>query len=284
MDYAVIHTQEATVNAVDYRGRTTLITGASSGLGAEFARQLAARGSDLVLVARREDRLKALAGQLSEAHGVVVETIAMDLSAEGCGELLAAETERRGITVSSVINNAGFGTYGRFHEEDPRRLRQETALNMTAVVDISRAFIGALRSRGEGVLVNVASAAAYQPVPNMAVYGATKAFVLSFTEALWQESKGTGLRVLALSPGATRTEFFDVVGSQDAAAGTRMQTSEAVVRTALRALDRKNPPPSVVSGALNRIMTLSGRFASRRMVVGIVGRMSSPRSAAPAGA
>ncbi|MFF3862822.1 SDR family NAD(P)-dependent oxidoreductase [Streptomyces sp. NPDC002209] len=266
------------MNAVDYRDRTTLITGASSGLGAEFARQLAARGSDLVLVARREDRLKALAGELSAAHGVSVEVIAMDLAVEGCGERLAAEVERRGITVSSVINNAGFGTYGLFHEEDPQRLRQEVGLDVMAVVDISRAFIGPLRSRGEGVLVNVASSAAYQPVPNMAVYGATKAFVLSFTEALWQESRGNGLRVLALSPGATRTEFFDVVGTEDAASGTKMQTSEEVVRTALKALDRKNPPPSVVSGALNRIMTLSGRFASRRTVVRIVGRMTTPRT------
>ncbi|MEV0993244.1 SDR family oxidoreductase [Streptomyces sp. NPDC049949] len=270
------------MNAVDYRGRTTLITGASSGLGAEFARQLAARGSDLVLVARREDRLKALAAQLSTAHGVSVEPLAMDLAVDGCGELLAAEVERRGITVSSVVNNAGFGTYGLFHEEDPQRVRQEVALDVTAVVDISRAFIGPLRSRGEGVLVNLASAAAYQPVPNMAVYGATKAFVLSFTEALWEESRGTGLRVMALSPGATKTEFFDVVGTENATGGTRMQTSEEVVRTALKALDRRNPPPSVVSGAMNRIMALSGRFASRRTVVRIVGRMTSPRTPARA--
>ncbi|MEV6581838.1 SDR family oxidoreductase [Streptomyces sp. NPDC051582] len=266
------------MNAVDYRGRTTLITGASSGLGAEFARQLAARGSDLVLVARREERLKALAAELSAAHGVTAEPIVMDLAVDGCGELLAAEVERRGITVSSLVNNAGFGTHGPFHEEDPRRVRQEVALDVTAVVDISRAFIGPLRSRGEGVLVNLASAAAYQPVPNMAVYGASKAFVLSFTEALWQESRGTGLRVMALSPGATKTEFFDVVGTEDAASGTKMQTSEEVVRTALKALDRRNPPPSVVSGALNKIMTLSGRFASRRTVVRIVDRMTAPRT------
>ncbi|MFD7840705.1 SDR family NAD(P)-dependent oxidoreductase [Streptomyces sp. NPDC059761] len=272
--------RRTTVNAVDYRGRTTLITGASSGLGAEFARQLAARGSDLVLVARREDRLKELAGQLSAAHGVTVEPVVMDLSVEGCGDLLAAEVERRGITVSSVVNNAGFGTYGRFHEEDPKRLRQEVGLDVMAVVDISRAFIGPLRSRGDGVLINVASMAGYQPVPNMAVYGASKAFVLSFTEALWQESRGTGLRVLALSPGATKTEFFDVVGTEDAASGTKMQTSAEVVRTALKALDRRNPPPSVISGSMNRIMAFSGRLASRRTVVRMVDRMSSPRTPA----
>ncbi|MFE2877586.1 SDR family NAD(P)-dependent oxidoreductase [Streptomyces roseus] len=267
------------MNAVDYRGRTTLITGASSGLGAEFARRLAARGSDLVLVARREDRLKALAAQLSAAHGVKAEVIAMDLSVAGCGDLLAAEVERRGITVTSVVNNAGFGTYGHFHLEDPQRLRQEVALDVMAVVDISRAFIGTLRSRGEGVLVNVASVAGYQPVPNMAVYGAAKAFVLSFTEALWQESRSTGLRVLALSPGATKTEFFEVAGSEDAAGGTTMQTSEQVVRTALKALDRRNPAPSVISGTMNRVMAFSGRLASRRTVVKVVDRMSSPRRA-----
>ncbi|MFJ5546629.1 SDR family NAD(P)-dependent oxidoreductase [Streptomyces sp. NPDC093225] len=262
------------MNAVDYRGRTTLITGASAGLGTEFARRLAARGSDLVLVARRAERLEALAAELSATYGVKAEPIVMDLAVAGSGALLAAEVERRGITLSSVVNNAGFGTFGPFHEEDPERLREEIGLDVTAVVDISRAFIGGLRERGEGVLVNVASMAAYQPIPNMAVYGASKAFVLSFTEALWQESRGTGLRVLALSPGATRTEFFDVLGTEDAAGVAPMQTAEQVVRTALRALDRRNPPPSVISGAANRVSAYAGRLLSRRRLVKTVARMT----------
>ncbi|MGV9245507.1 SDR family NAD(P)-dependent oxidoreductase [Streptomyces sp. NPDC003710] len=123
------------------------------------------------------------------------------------------DEERLGLSVTSVINNAGFATFGPFHQADPDRLRREISVDVTAVADISRAFIEQLRTAGRGVLVNVASMAAYQPNPRMALYGATKAFVLSLTEALWEESRGTGLRVLALSPGATQTEFFDVVGT-----------------------------------------------------------------------
>lgn len=261
------------MNAVDYRGQATLITGASSGLGEEFARRLAARGSDLVLVARREDRLRKLAEELSAAHGIEAVILPMDLGADRVGEVLSEELDRLGITVTSVINNAGFGTFGPLHLEDPARLRQELAVNVGAVVDISRAFIGRLRTHGKGVLVNVASMGAYQPVPHMAVYGATKAFVLSFTEALWYESRGTGLRVLALSPGATTTEFFDVIGTREVNGGTRFQTCEEVVRTTLRTLDRKNPGPSVISGALNRMMAVGGRLLSRRQMVRSVGRL-----------
>jgi uncharacterized protein len=259
---------------VDYPGQTTLITGASSGIGAEFAHQLAERGSDLILVARRLDRLESLAQKLSERFGVRVETIALDLSQPAVGAILAAEVERRGLHVTSLINNAGFGTYGQFHQEDAERVRNEIALDVAALVDISHAFIGVLRSGGTGFLMNVASNAAYQPTPNMAVYGAAKAFVLSFTEALWYESRVTGLRVLALSPGATNTEFFDVVGTDAADGGTPRQTPAQVVDTALRALDRKNPPPSVVSGRRNQITALGGRFLSRRLLVRLLGRMT----------
>jgi hypothetical protein len=262
---------------VDYRNQTTLITGASSGLGAEFARRLAGRGSDLILVARRRDRLEALAAELTAAHGIRATVIALDLTAPAAGERLAAEVDRRGLTVTSLINNAGFGTWGPLHEADPERLRQEITLNCTTLVDVSRAFVGRLRAAGTGVLVNVASTAAYQAIPNMAVYGATKAFVLSFTEALWQESRGTGLRVLCLSPGATRTEFFDVVGTEDASAGTPMQTAEQVITTALSTLDRRTPPPSVVSGRRNKAMTLAGRLITRRRAVLTVGAMTRPR-------
>jgi short-subunit dehydrogenase len=262
------------MNPVYYRGQTILITGASSGIGAEFARQLAERGSDLILVARRLDRLESLADKLSERFGVRVEVIALDLSQPAVGPILAAEVERRGLNVTSLINNAGFGSYGQFHEEDAERVRKEITLDVLTLVDISRALVGALRASGTGFLINVASNAAYQPTPNMAVYGAAKAFVLSFTEALWYESRGTGLRVLALSPGATSTEFFDVVGTDAADGGTPRQTPAQVVDTALRALDRKNPPPSVISGRRNQIMALGGRFVSRRLLVSVLGRIT----------
>ncbi|MEV8371902.1 SDR family oxidoreductase [Kribbella sp. NPDC056861] len=260
---------------MDYRGQLTLITGASAGLGAEFARQLAARGSGLVLVARRQDRLTALADELIAQYGVAVHTVAQDLSEERVGEKLHATLRERGLKVTSVINNAGFGTFGPFATEDADRLRQEIAVDVSAVVDISRAFINDLRAHGNGVLVNLASMAAYAASPRMAVYGATKAFVLSFTEALWEESRGTGLKVMALSPGATATEFFDMVGSQDAAGGTRLQRPEEVVATALRALDRRNPPSSVIAGRTNRVMEAAmRRLLSRSQATRLIGRLT----------
>ncbi|MER6567182.1 SDR family NAD(P)-dependent oxidoreductase [Streptomyces sp. NPDC001093] len=207
------------MTAVDYRGQTTLITGASAGLGAEFARQLAARGSDLVLVARRQERLEALAAELRAHHRVQVHVLPMDLTTGHPGQALAEQLERLGLHVTSVINNAGFASFGPFHQTDPVRLRQEIAVDVTAVADISRAFIEQLRTAGRGVLVNVASMAAYQPNPRMALYGATKAFVLSLTEALWEESRGTGLRVLALSPGATRNRVLRSRGDRSGCRG-----------------------------------------------------------------
>jgi short-subunit dehydrogenase len=264
------------MTAVDYRTQTTLLTGASAGIGTEFARRLAARGSDLVLVARREDRLRALAAELEQRHGVRVTPIPADLSAPGAAESLAAEIRRRDLRVTSLINNAGFGTFGHFHTEDPARLADEIAVDVTAVVELTRAFITDLRSAGTGVLINVASMAAYQPTPNMAVYGATKAFVLSFTEALWQESRGTGLRVLALSPGATATEFFEVVGTDRAAGNARLQTAEQVVKTALQTLDRRNPPPSIAVGTTNRLTIQAERLFSRRMLLRALSAMTSP--------
>ncbi|GAA1913934.1 SDR family NAD(P)-dependent oxidoreductase [Streptantibioticus ferralitis] len=264
------------MTAVDYHGQTTLITGASAGIGAEFARQLAARGSDLVLVARRKDRLDELAEELRAQHRVQVQVLAMDLATDDSGQALAEQVERLGLHVTSVINNAGFATFGPYHLADPVRLRQEIAVDVAAVADISRAFIEQLREAGRGVLVNVASMAAYQPNPRMALYGAAKAFVLSLTEALWEESRGTGLRVLALSPGATRTEFFDVVGTTRAAGGTRLASPGDVVRTALAALDRRNPPPSVIAGRMNRVMTfLARRLATRRQVIRAIGRLTA---------
>jgi short-subunit dehydrogenase len=272
------------MSTVEYRNQTTLLTGASAGIGAEFARQLAARESNLVLVARREDRLKQLAAQLEAAHGVRAETIALDLSQPRAGVILADQVRSRGIRVTSLVNCAGFGTFGPLHQEDPQRLADEIAVDVSAVVDITCSFITDLRAAGTGVLINVASMAGYQPTPGMAVYGAAKAFVLSFTESLWQESLGTGLRVLALSPGATDTEFFDVIGTKQAAGGTKLQTPKQAVDTALRTLDRRNPPPSLAVGAINRAALVAQRLVSRRRIILTLAAMTksnqrrSPRS------
>lgn len=258
--------------AVDYRHQTTLITGASSGLGALFARRLAARGSHLILVARRAERLEPLAAELTRQHGVTVTPIAMDLAQPGAGGKLAAAVAERGLDVTSLINNAGFGTHTLFHTADPQRITDEITLNVTSLTEISRAFIERLRAHGGGVLVNVASIAGYQPSPTLAVYAATKAYVLSFTEALWSESRGTGLRVMALSPGATATEFFDVAG-QGADGGTSRMPADTVVDLAIKALDRRNPPPSLVTGTRNRVLMGVSRLAGRRITLAALGAM-----------
>ncbi|WP_435591190.1 SDR family NAD(P)-dependent oxidoreductase [Nocardia sp. bgisy118] len=267
---------------LDHHGALTLVTGASSGIGAEFARQLARRGSDLVLVARREDRLEALAAELEAAHGVAVTVLACDLAEPGAAARLATQLHDRGLRLTGLVNNAGFGTHAPFIHEDPEQIRTEIALDVQAVVELTRTFIDDLRTSDRGVLVNVASMAAYTPIPRMAVYGAAKAFVLSFTEALWYEHRGTGLRVLALSPSATRTEFFDTAGPQ-AAAGQRLQTPQQVVETALRALDRRDPPPSIAVGRMNRLAAALSRLASRKRSVMMMGALTA-RAAATASA
>ncbi len=251
---------------------TVLVTGASSGIGAEFARQLAARGHALVLVARRAERLEALAGQLRRAHGTEVTTLAMDLTQPGVGQALVRSLEVAGVEVTSMVNNAGFANHGPFHEHEPADLTAEIALDVSAVVEISHAFLPGMRRRGSGFLLNVASMAAYQANPTMAVYGASKAFVLSFTEALWHESRDAGVRVMAVSPGATHTEFFDIAGDAADGGGRRMAAGE-VVATALAALERRNPPPSVIAGRANRVSAGAVRVLGRRRATEVVGRM-----------
>jgi short-subunit dehydrogenase len=257
---------------IDYRKQTTIVTGASSGLGAEFARQLAARGSNLVLVARRADRLESLAEELTRDHGITVTVIARNLGQPDAGRALRAVLESRGIHATSLVNNAGFGTHDAFKDEDAARLQSMIALNVGALVDLSRAYIDPLTSAGSGVLINVASLLGFQPTPYMSVYGATKAFVLSFTEGLWEESRGSGLRVLAVCPGAMDTEFFDAAGSQTADYGAKRLTPEAVVKTALATLDRRSAPPSVITNG--RPLALATKLLPRRQVVQIMGRMA----------
>lgn len=250
---------------------TAVVTGASSGIGAEFADQLAKRGCDLVLTARRESRLSELAATLRERHGVRVEVIPADLATVAGVQDLVEVLRERQLEVEILVNNAGFGTHGRFVEEDPVRIADEVALNVAAVVALTRALLPGMVERGHGTVVNVASTASFQPLANMAVYGATKAFVRSFTEALWGELEGSGVRALTLCPGATETEFFDVAG-EDAAVGSK-QTAAQVVATALRELDRRRPRPTVVSGLGNALAARLTPALPRRLVIRVVRRM-----------
>lgn len=259
---------------IDFAGRTAMITGASSGIGSELAVHLAARGADLVLVARREDRLNRLAEELRVQHRVEVTPIALDLAQPGIGRVLAGELERRGLTIHSLVNNAGFGTHGDLAGSDQARNNAEVQLNVASLMDLTQTFWPRLLEAGDGALVNVASTAAFQPVPGMAVYAATKAFVRSFTEALWYEAKGTGVTVVCLCPGPTETEFFDVVGNEHGAVGQR-QTPDQVVRTLLAALDRRFPPPTVVCGVGNKAQATATRLVPTRVAATIAGRLTA---------
>jgi short-subunit dehydrogenase len=214
---------------------TALVTGASSGIGEQFARQLAERGYELVLVARREDRLNRLAEDLLPARAHVVRC---DLATEA-GELSARVAEL-GVEVGLLVNNAGFGTSGPFLDHDPGRDAEQVRVNCEAVVTLTHAFLPAMVERGRGGIINVASSAGLQPIPYESVYAATKAFVISFTDALHIELRGTGVRALSVNPGPVPTEWQRVAGYDPDRSGVvpGRISAEEVVREALAAYDR----------------------------------------------
>lgn len=245
----------------------TLITGASAGLGAEFARQCAARGEALVLVARRRDRLEALASEL----GGDVHVIAADLSEPGAAARLMAEVERLGLTVDTLVNNAGFGLVGRFAELPRDRQREMIDLNVGTLTELAHLVLPAMLERGRGGILNVASTAAFQPGPYFAVYFATKAYVLSFTEALHQELKGSGVKVSALCPGPTATEFGGVAGFKSARFNRFAADAPSVVCAGLAGLDRNKAV--VIPGAMNKLTAQSSRLIPRAAMRRIVARL-----------
>lgn len=257
-------------------GQTALITGASSGIGAAYARDFAARGADLVLVARGEQALHHLAAELRTAHGRRVDVIAADLGAPAAADLLAGKVAALGVAVDVLINNAGFGLHGDFAGTDEARLTAMVQLNCVALVDLTRRFLPGMITRRRGAVINVASTAAFQPLPHMALYGATKAFVLSFTEALYAEARPAGVKVVAICPGATETPFFAIAG-EDASIGRR-RTPEQVVATTMAALDRGRP--SRVDGLLNAMLAALPRIAPRRLVVALAARSMAPSQGA----
>jgi short-subunit dehydrogenase len=193
-------------------GQTALITGASSGICAAYAREFAARGAGLVLVARSEDTMQRLAGELRAAYGKRIDVVVADLSEPGAADVVASRVAALGIEVGLQVNNAGFGMHGDLIGAGAGRLTAQIQLDCVALVDLTRRFLPGLVSRHRGAVVNVASTGAFQPLPHMAVYGATKAFVLSFSETLYAEARPAGVKVLAICLGATETAFFDIAG------------------------------------------------------------------------
>lgn len=248
----------------DMTSQWAVITGASSGIGACFARELARRGSDVLLAARNGTRLAELAEELRGQYAVDVRVRSLDLAADGGAEL--AE-ELRELDVHTLVNNAGFGTAGRFAELDGTSLARQVSLNVAALTELSHAVAPAMVRRGRGAIINVASTAAFQPVPEMAVYAATKAYVLSFTVALWEELHPTGVRALAVCPGPTDTAFFDNMGD---ILRTRRRP-EQVVASAFTGLKRHQP--FVVDGAGNYLLTFTNRFAPVRLSAKVARRI-----------
>ena len=228
-------------------GPWAVVTGASAGLGEHFARQLAQKGQNLVLVDRREDRLRALAQELRERSGVEALALPLDLGAPGAVEALCERTADRDVGL--LVDNAGFGTMGRLLNQDPERLARMVHLNCTVTLLAAVAFAKKMKARGGGGIIITASLAGFQATPYMAAYGATKGFDLLFAEGLAQELRGTGVDILALCPGSTNTEFGQVAGSRGGTKGN--MDPGPVVAEALRALGRKDV---VVTGLANKIV------------------------------
>jgi uncharacterized protein len=251
------------------RRATALVTGASGGIGLELARLLAADGHDLVLVARSRERLDEEAAALARDHGVTATAIALDLAGPEAPERLHDDVRRRGLEIDVLVNNAGFGSHGRFVETDWEPERRMIQLNMLALTGLTKRFLPGMVERRRGRVLNVASTAAFQPGPLMAVYYATKAYVLSFSEAIAEELRGTGVTVTALCPGPTLTGFQGAAGIGNVrlirgAMRFLVMDAASVARIGYRALMRGRPV--VVAGRLNRLLAWSVRITPRSVV------------------
>ena len=248
-----------------FNDRWALITGASSGIGAEFAVQLASRGMHLILAARRKDRMTALATDLNTRHGTRCHVVTIDLAEPEAGRLLHEEIGRLGVQVELLINNAGTGIIGQIENTDPEDVRRMLHVNLLTLTDLTLRFLPGMLSRGHGAIMNVSSQAAFQPVAFMGAYAASKSYILHFSEALWAEARSRGVTVIALCPGVTRTDFFDTAGAVGWLEKHTSQTPQRVVKLALRALEKRRQ--YVVPGWKDYLMTLLVRLTTRRTAV-----------------
>jgi short-subunit dehydrogenase len=258
-----------------WRGRWALVTGASAGIGRALAEQLAAGGANLVLTARRADRLEELAANLSARHGIRAVTCAADLAQAQAPQQIYDFCRREGAGVDVLINNAGFGGYGEFHSMDPARLLEMVQVNCSAVVALTRLFLPAMVERRKGDVLIVASTAGFQAVPYITTYAATKGFDLLFAEGLAEEVRPYGVRVCCLCPGSTQTEFHDVA-HQPEHTKHRQETAGKVARVGLEALAAGKS--YVISGLGNYLGTHGQRLAPRRFVSRITAGMFRPKA------
>ena len=257
-----------------------LVTGASAGLGAEFARQLAARGHDVILTARRRARLEALATELRAKHGIQARVLESDLGVPGAASKLWAAIEKEGVVPDVVVNNAGFGAHGELLSLSIERVTEMLHLNVTALTELTMLAARAMAARGSGSILNVASIGAFQPSPYFAAYAATKAYVLSFGLGIAPELAPRGVRVTTLCPGATRTEFFEAGDVHVDLSDAMIMDAPRCVRIGLRAMDRGRPV--VVAGWMNVIAAWLARRLPFWIIVPITARIMRPSRAARA--
>lgn len=254
--------------------KTALVTGGSSGIGEAFARELARKNYDLVLVARSQDKLEKLAGELTNSHEIGAEVIVRDLTENAAGQKVFDAVRAKGITVDVLINNAGFGDYGTFSDRPLDKQLSIVQLNITAVVELTGLFLPPMQQRRSGAIVNISSIAGFQPIPYMSVYAASKAFILNFSEALWAENKNLGVNVLVSCPGPTKSQFYDRADfPQDATGlnGATVASAEKVVEETLKALEKKQSTV-VAGGFANQIIANLPRIVPRNVLVDVVGK------------
>jgi uncharacterized protein len=250
--------------------KATLITGASSGIGEAFARRLAAEKHDLVLVARSEEKLRTLRDELMAENKITAHFIAIDLTGFEADKQLFEETEKHGIEVDWLINNAGFGSMGDFAKLDLDRELQMIDLNVACLVSLTHRYLQKMRERRSGTIINVSSAAGFQPVPFMATYAASKAFVTSFSEAIAEENRRFGIQVMALCPGSTKTNFFEASKMDRALKVKGQQTAEEVVETALKGVGGGRA--KIVSGWANWLVATGVNFVPNSLVTKVMGK------------
>jgi hypothetical protein len=259
--------------------KTALITGASSGIGSAFAQALADRGYNLVLVARSQDKLEQLAATLQSKHQIEIEVVPQDLTMTYAADNLFRLLTAKGIQIDLLINNAGFGDYGLFADSSLQKQLEMIQLNITALSALTHLFLTPMRERGEGGIINISSIAGFQPLPYMSMYAATKAFVLSFSEALWAENRDTGITVTCVCPGPTETDFFksaNFPSSATEAAQQNYATPEEVVKAALEGFDKQQA--NVVTGGLpNQLIVNLPRFLPRETLVSAVAQQFRPK-------
>ncbi len=248
-----------------FADRWALITGASSGIGAEFARVLASRGMHLILTSRRRELMDSLAAELHTRHGARCEVITADLSDPAEAKRVLAAVDALGVTIELLVNNAGFGIVGDIESADVERVMQLVRLNIGALTELTCRVLPGMLARRHGAIINVSSVAAFQPVAYMGAYSASKAYVLHFTEALWAEARDRGVTVTALCPGVTRTDFFDIAGVSNWLKKQTSHTPEQVVKTALKGVEKRRQ--YYIPGWANYIRSLLVRIAPRSTVV-----------------